>query len=292
MKKEDQYVRHLASIKKAGIDYKRIEDVGEYIESIKRIKKKDNKPISDATVKLYIVSTEWWYKKEEKIREELKKYREEISKVIKERINENKLSESESKNYIKWDEVIKVYKEEKEKEKRSKNKEINFIILANYVLLPPRRLKDYAEMWIKEEGEEEESGKNYYDKKKGSMIFSNYKTSKYYKTKEFGLSEEHNEIIRGYIERNKVKGKLLGEQSTTTIQYRLARIFKRATGKRVSVNILRHSYISWLKESGEILGIENRLSEIMGHGATRQNEYYKNTTGKRSKVLDGIKIIR
>ena len=61
------------------------------------------------------------------------------------------------------------------------------------------------------------------------------------------------------------------------IQLRLTRIFKKGLNCSVSVNILRHSYISFGKESGEFLGEEEEYAKKMGHSVMTQLDYYKSS---------------
>ena len=162
------------------------------------------------------------------------------------------------------------------KDENKKNKWKNYIILSNYVLLPPRRLKDYALMYVIEEDEEQSKDMNYYIKGKGEYIFNNYKTSENYGSQKIILNEEHKGILENYIKKYGIIGSLLGLEKKT-ISERLSRIFKKRVGKNVRVNILRHSYITHLTNIGYLNKKRNRkiIANIMAHSIAMQQEYYK-----------------
>ena len=138
--------------------------------------------------------------------------------------------------------------------------------------MPPRRLKDYALMELKTVEESEE--KNYY-KEEGEMIFNNYKTRNRYGKQIIKVPEKVKEIVNEYIKKWGIEGSLL-EMNEDKLYDTLISIFKK-TGKRVSVDILRHSYISKGRDIGK-LKKGNKREEIarkMGHSMVAQDEYYK-----------------
>ena len=58
---------------------------------------------------------------------------------------------------------------------------------------------------------------------------------------------------------------------------RLKSIFNSYNNKQVSINILRHSYITYKHQKGELDTVEQRekLASKMGHSIQLQLEYYK-----------------
>ena len=95
-------------------------------------------------------------------------------------------------------------------------------------------------------------------------------------------------MLDGYIEKYKIEGSLF-ELKGGAIKDRLVRIFKKYTKKTVSVNILRHSYISWLMDNGKLKTIEDRkrYAGIMGHSVSMQGEYYKDKSKEGEEGEEG-----
>jgi DNA primase catalytic subunit len=114
----------------------------------------------------------------------------------------------------------------------------NFIIVSLYYLIPPRRLIDYTEFKIKSIGE----GDNYMDGSK--FVFNNYKTAKTYGQQIVKIPTILKNIIKKWIEINPTDYLLfdnkMNKLNSTTLIYKLNKIF----GKKISVNALRHSYLS------------------------------------------------
>lgn len=274
---EAGYKRCLEYIKSAGIDYKSIESVTEYIKSIHGMRTKKGSLISEASVKIYLVSTLWYLtenKGDKEVITEIKMEIKRIREAIDKEVSTHKLIGTQKENYIKWDEVMEVYNMLKLDYKKTSTKYKTYVLLSCYVLMAPRRLRDYALMDIVDkESEELNKARNYYVKSAGYFIFNNYKTAKTYKCKKIKLTDEHKKIMNEYIEDKSASGSLFN-MSGDAIQAKLARLFKGKKDKRVSVNILRHSYISWLKDNGK-LGEDNNIWLIMGHSKGMQNEYYK-----------------
>jgi len=93
-------------------------------------------------------------------------------------------SETQAENWLSWDEVKEVFNKLKEKAEEIGNKSRlsnadkkvleNYMILALYVLQPPRR----NDWYYTEIGKGEDNKKNYVDLKDKKYIFNNYKTAK------------------------------------------------------------------------------------------------------------------
>ena len=183
---------------------------------------------------------------------ENKKYRdammEDIETIKHETSNQNQ-SLKQKENSITQGELNKIY--EKLKKRASllyKSKDLNvddlmeiqdYIILSLYILIPPRRVMDYTEFKIKNINRETD---NYMDK--NAFVFNQYKTAKTYGTQKVEIPKELKSIIIKWIKHNPTdyllfnnqKNKLIG----TTLTQRLNRIF----GRNISVNAIRHSYLS------------------------------------------------
>ena len=149
----------------------------------------------------------------------------------------------------------------------------DFIIVSLYYLIPPRRLLDYTEFKIKNIDKETD---NYMDK--NTFVFNRYKTQKTYGKQIVKIPENLKKIIKQWIKINpteyllfdKKHNKLIGQ----TIKYRFNKIF----GEGISVNALRHSYLSdkyldTIKVNAEL---EHDMTQ-MGSSISQQKTYIQNT---------------
>tara|TARA_R110002126_G_scaffold103952_2_gene237193 strand:- start:1255 stop:2268 length:1014 start_codon:yes stop_codon:yes gene_type:complete len=146
----------------------------------------------------------------------------------------------------------------------------NFVILSLYYLQPPRRLKDYTEMKIREVDEAKD---NFY--KKDKLVFNVYKTAKTHGKEEVNLNPKLKFILNKWKTLNtadyllvSVGGKKL---SSSQLQQRLNTIL----GKKASVNILRHSFLSEkYKDLPALRELEERAGD-MGHTLDQALLYVK-----------------
>ncbi len=282
---ESEYERCLTYILNAGIDYKSIVNITEYINNIKCLKKQNGVNISLNTQKLYLVSSEWYITKYNKNDEYSKILKKEISSLyeqIDKQIKKNILSENQQKNYAEWDDILIVYNKLKRNYIRCEQSFKTFVILSLYILVCPRRLKDYALMYIADNELSIDTDKNYFIPSADLFIFNNYKTLKHYGMQKIIIPKELSELLVTYISKYKISGSLL-RLDRDGLRIRLLRLFKKELGKEISVNILRHSYISYMKDSGLMTGNEHIISQIMGHSVATQCDYYKKLTDGEKK---------
>ena len=93
---------------------------------------------------------------------------------------------------------------------------------------------------------------NYYDTENKKFIFNKYKTSDTYGRQEISIPDELCSILNSYIRSYKIKDKLFPDLvESYELTHALTVIFKNAFKKYISVNILRHSFITHLEETGE-----------------------------------------
>jgi integrase len=187
-------------------------------------------------------------------------------------------TESQKENWISQEELKKIYGD-LDKETRPllsktslKPNEFqrlqNFVILSLYVLQPPRRLQDYTEMRIKNATEDE----NFISKTK--FIFNKYKTAKHHGKEEIPINPKLKFILDKWKKLNPNDYLLVGmtdkKFSSSQLQQRLNSIL----GKKASVNILRHSFLSDKYKDIDIRDMEE-TAEAMGHSKEQAMLYVK-----------------
>lgn len=165
------------------------------------------------------------------------------------------------------------------------NKE--FQNIQNYIILclttgkyfPPRRSMDWTEFKIKNFDLETDNFliKN---KKNYKMYFNVYKTKKVYGTQNIILCDELKDIIDKWY--NVVETKypscdyLLTDRSQNKLDSsKLNQRFESIFGKKSSVNILRHAYVSSKYENIPDLEELKNDSDCMGHSITTHLMYHK-----------------
>jgi integrase len=201
------------------------------------------------------------------------------------KVNENYKSqtktEKEKINWISMEEIKEVYNHLKTKvDEMIKNKMIHhntyidflLVALLSGVIVPPRRSLDYALMKVKNFDEKTE---NYI--KNSKFYFNQYKTSKKYGEQTLAIPKELLGYIKKWTKFQSNEYLLFSSNnkhlSSSQITKHLNRIFG---GKNISVDILRHVYLSnYYKDIPKVKEMEN-LASSMGHSiSTAINQYIK-----------------
>lgn len=206
-------------------------------------------------------------------------------KVYKDEIDEQTKSEKQRKNWITQDEVKNKYKllervvhpvfnsysEGDIIPTRDLEKIQDYIIMSIYVLIPPRRLLDYTEFKTSDFIEDED---NYL--KNGTFFFNKFKTAKF-KKDSFKIPIKLKNLIQKWTKisgsqwllfqsRNKEK-----HISTSYLNSTLHRLF----GNQVSVNDLRHSFLTEYYKDMPAINEMKEMNEKMGHSLIQSLEYAK-----------------
>jgi integrase len=189
----------------------------------------------------------------------------------------------ESKDWIDWNDVKNIYNAYrkdtyylmKSKPEELTPKELNviqdFIILSLYVLIPPRRSLDYVELRQRNYTDED----NYIDFKKNKIYFNKYKTSKFYKTQTVDIPRELKNILKKWFDFNTNDYVLIDTNNNKLNQVKLNQRLNKIFGMKISVNALRHSYLT--NKYGNIPALKDMLdtAEDMGHDIETALTYVK-----------------
>jgi hypothetical protein len=208
-KLSDNSIKLYLSILKNLNDKREIKDF-KYLENPKKIldKIKDYKITTQRNVIIAIVSVL------KNLGNDLyKKYYDlmiDMNKKIEDGAKENKKTETQDKNWIKWDEVKAKFDELKKLNKFPKNISesqydnlLDTVILGLYVLSPPRRNKDYLQMKVSKDGKGLDDKYNWLNMKNKQFIFNNYKTEKTYGQQIIDVPTELIDIIKKYLKYKK-----------------------------------------------------------------------------------------
>jgi hypothetical protein len=221
----------------------------------------------------------------------MEKYQNEYSNIVTANINkleieygDNIMSDNVKKNYITWLEILSICDElEDEKEK---------LIYSLYVEIAPRRLLDYSHMKMLKSDNKGKMNKKYnYVIIKGEeieeMIFNVYKTKNTYGQQILNEKNSKNikkisNVLLKYIDKEKIgEDELLfpdkKERVNKKFDEEIANIFEGyvESEKRISVNVLRHAFISSVLKGGNIsLNSRKEIAYQMGNSLNSQNNYF------------------
>ena len=208
-----------------------------------------------------------------------------LAKTRRIKINQEKY-DKENKNWITQDEIKIIYYDMYKKYypllQKYKNINIkkdyqdiqNFIIISLYYLNMPRRLLDYTELKINEFNKNKD---NYINKKNKQFIFNIFKTSKYYENNKVNINDELYNILNKFILMKKYNNNLNqiyllesenhNKLNSVILNKRLNRIFG---NRKISVNILRKSYLSNIYKNIPSLNEINLISNNMSNSFKEQ----------------------
>jgi integrase len=199
---------------------------------------------------------------------------------------EQKKTEKEKENWITQDEIKEKYDNMYQKlepillmrkidvKSLTELQDLLLLALTSGIYIPPRRSLDWTEMMIRG-----------YDKKKDNytvknkFYFNRYKTDKTYGLETIDIPLPLQHLLKKYISYLPTSQKYLfvnrvGEKiNSVRVTQALNRIFD---NKRISVNMLRHSFISHKYKDIPRLKDMIQTAHEMGHSLNQALEYIKN----------------
>ena len=207
-----------------------------------------------------------------------------IEKYTKE-MNKNEKDQKQIKNWVSSSDIEKIYKQLKKEAnalyKKTNKTNDDLLKIQNYIIISllggiyiaPRRLLDYTEFKIKNVDKEKD---NYLDIKQKQLVFNNYKTSKTYKEQRVDVPKPLLTILKKWIKINPTDYLLFDSLQSKLINVQLTQYLNKIFGKKVSVNLLRHVYITEHMPSDlDTLDTMKARADNMGHGITMHLAYVK-----------------
>ena len=146
----------------------------------------------------------------------------------------------------------------------------NLIILSLYYLIPPRRLKDFTDFKIKNINKKTD---NY--KQGNKLKFNSYKTDKFYGEQTVEAPPTLNKLLNKFIKLNKNDYLLVDSNNNNLTSVKLNQRLNVIFGKKASVNILRHSYLSSMYQGIPELTKMEETAKDMGHSIKEALQYIK-----------------
>ena len=187
-------------------------------------------------------------------------------------------SETEIEKWLDWEDILE----------KTQGKELSQeqILLNIYTLIAPKRL-DYHRLFVVRGDAEPDNEPNYIQllsKTKVNIILNEYKTASTNGQQITKLPAKFARIIWAYLESIPQKKYLFTTKnsidkpfsSAETFGKYLRDTFTTRLGKNVSTDILRHSFITWLRKGDLSKAKKLKISREMGHSLQQQEDYRKN----------------
>jgi len=204
-----------------------------------------------------------------------------MTKSINEASKANEKTETQKTNWMKWEEVeLKLLRKPNEEEY---NNLLATVVLGLYTLLPPRRNKDYTEMYITnvKDASKSDASKNYLDLKKEQFIFNVYKTAKKDGQLIIAIPVSLLQLLKIYIKHHPLKAQMKDSLVPFLVSFNgnklaengITRILNKIFKKKVGSSMLRHIYLS--SKYGNVLESQKEDQKMMSHGAMTQKDYIK-----------------
>jgi hypothetical protein len=147
------------------------------------------------------------------------------------------------------------------------------MVCSLYLLIEPRRNKDFAQMYI---GVDTDKSKNYYDVKKNQFIFNNYKTNHTYVTQTVMIPSDLQVVLKMYMKYHSTNPRFIlfhGDQSMR-IDGDIKTILSNYLGvKNLGVSMLRNIYATSTlqNEKQQLEDISNKIEDIATKMGTSSN---------------------
>ena len=195
----------------------------------------------------------------------------ERQKINKE-AEKNLTTAKEIPNILAWDGLKDLYKNEKmSPEHRA--------LIGLYTLIPPRRIQDMQLLTMTDTEVNDNPNLNYLVVKRGiptRLIFNEFKTKQTYGIQSFDIAKDLADALQPYIKDKKPGDPVFNTKNNKHIknfsEY-LTSVFKKYTGKALTVNLIRHAFVSAFLKKNTSVADRKAISNKMAHSVAVQGLY-------------------
>ena len=202
------------------------------------------------------------------------------TKDINEEYAQQKKTHKQQENWISIDKIRETYEVLHSKVRQMFKKKmvgdtntiVDYLLVAflGGVLMPPRRSLDFALLKWKNYSKETD---NYYHR--GKLYFNKYKTSDSYGLTIVDVPKELDEILKKWLKINPSEYVLISTNYKPLSSSQITRNLNKIFGKKVSVNMLRHIFLTnYYKDTPKLTEMKN-VATKMGHNISTALEYVK-----------------
>jgi integrase len=212
------------------------------------------------------------------------------------KIPSDKMSETQKDNWITYDDILNKYDELKKNVKLFNKKNLNenqyntllqYVILSLYVLIPPRRNKDYILLnVVKNYNDSLDNDYNYLDLTNNKLIFNKYKTAKSTGQQTITFDDDLKDAINTYLKyrlpltnskiNNKLNVPFLIYFDTKPFYNKInsiTLILNKIFNKKIGSSMIRHIFVSY--KNDDYIKDQKKVSDLMAHSVNMNNQYYK-----------------
>lgn len=212
-----------------------------------------------------------------------------------EKADNGDMSEKQAENWIDWSTVKEKFEElekgvndfykKKTIDDNQYNTLLTYALLSLYVLVPPRRNKDYQLMNVVDRYSSDLSkDRNYYNLSGKRFTFNNYKTSKKYGSFDFMVPKPLQKALAKFLKHRDAripvddtdnKPLLMKADGTSlTRSNDITKLLNKVFGKNIGSSMLRHIFLT--DKYGDIFKSSVDDSKAMAHSVDEQRKYVKN----------------
>lgn len=265
------------------------------IKNLNFLKKKNNilsqlNDKKETTQRTYLMSIIKALSSDEKLKQLYLFYKQQmllLDDKIKTDTKKNEKTEVQDKNWIEFNDLLKIqencYKNiQKIKSKviteNEYNKILNCLIISLYTLIEPRRNADFLHMRINKKADFSNENYNYIDFNKKQFIFNKFKTSKNEGQKIIDIPPLLMDIIIKYLRYHPLNKDndfpfLVKFDEKPFIINDITRRLNSITGKNFGSSMARHSYLTY--KFGDLLKEMKQTASNMSHDIETQKDYIK-----------------
>ncbi len=196
--------------------------------------------------------------------------------VIQKEVGENELRGAAKDNFMPWDDLVAAACQ-------APMGSTDSALMCTYTFMPPRRLLDYSLMRVVHSTEPETlpTTHNYLVVKDGipdRFVFNRYKTETSFGQQVISIERHLVRVLKAYLEQHPCReGAPLFPHRTGRSHANFSRVvsdvFRRHTGRSISVDILRHAYITMYLKDRPTINEKAELARQMAHSLKTQSEY-------------------
>jgi integrase len=201
----------------------------------------------------------------------------ELNKKSKEQQMAQKLSPAEEGKFVQWPDIMKCFNDKIRPAVKDVTTFQEYLIAALYCLTPPVRL-DYANMRIVTKKPEKPEGNYLVMDDKPYFLFTQYKTAAKYGEQVNPVPQKLLTIIYEWLAMVDSEWLLINSKGQPMTEWQLGqtiiKVFEKHLGKPVGASMLRHSYVSHVRENELSIKKSNNLASAMMH-SPHMNQTYR-----------------
>jgi hypothetical protein len=282
---EKLYEKIINILKNASIDLYKMKKPDDIINKLIKIKTAQGVILSESSQKTYLSAIIWFYKTkvpDDEFVTKLSKKLQSYSKEPNKEVAQNKLTEKQKETYAEWEDILSIKDTLETNSESSQLNHIKYLVYCLYTMQPPRRLEYHKIKIVNKASEITDKTINYFvNVKQSYFLFFDHKNANRNDKKNIQkimISAPLHKIIGEYIEKYNITEYLL-KLTKEALRGKIRTIFKDNLKKDVSIDILRHSYKTFIDLTTDTKTMTTRKKEIlahkMGHSVHMNDKYSK-----------------